>query len=96
MKRDLDFHQDFNAKLADENRSLKADVEGLRNHLELRDKELTILNKQVNGLKEDNERIAKMYQFVHNVKEGKPATSTEEMSASSKAWEQIRVKDKAD
>ena len=50
MKRDLDFHQDFNTKLADENQSLKADVECLRRHLEIKEKEHVILNKQINGL----------------------------------------------
>lgn len=50
MKRDLDFHQDFNTKLADENQSLKSDVECLRRHLEIKEKEHVILNKQINGL----------------------------------------------
>ena len=45
MKRDLDFHQDFNTKLADENQSLKSDVECLRRHLEIKEKEHAILNK---------------------------------------------------
>ena len=75
MKRDLDFHQDFNTKLADENHALKADVECLTKHLEMRDKEQAILNKQIRGLQEDNERIAKMLQLVQNVREGKPGTS---------------------
>ena len=35
MKCDLDFHQDFNTKLADENNALKAYVECLRKHLEM-------------------------------------------------------------
>ena len=39
MKRDLDFQQDFNVKLADENQQLRTDVECLKTHLEMRDKE---------------------------------------------------------
>ena len=61
MKRDLDFQQNFNTKLAEENQSLRSDVECLKKHLELRDKEHNLLNRQIRGLQEDNERIAKMY-----------------------------------
>ena len=45
MKRDLNFQQDFNKKLAEENQSLRADVESLRKHLEMRDKEHSLLNR---------------------------------------------------
>ena len=94
MKRDLDFHQDFNTKLADENHTLKQDVECLTKHLEMRDKEHAILNKQIRGLQEDNDRIAKMLQLVQNVREGKPSSVAEEVSNSNRAWEQIQMKDK--
>lgn len=87
MKRDLDFHQDFNTKLADENHAIKSDVECLTKHLEMRDKEHAILNKQIRGLQEDNDRIAKMYQLVQNVREGKPANPSEEVSSQCRAWE---------
>ena len=61
MKRDLDFQQDFNKKLAEENQSLRSDVDCLKKHLEMRDKEHALLHRQINGLQEDNDRIAKMY-----------------------------------
>ena len=61
MKRDLDFQQDFNVKLADENQQLRTDVECLKTHLDMRDKEHNLQNRQIRGLQEDNDRIAKMY-----------------------------------
>ena len=60
-ERPMDFQQDFNVKLAGENQQLRCDVECLKKHLEMRDKEQNLLNRQINGLKEDNTRIAKMY-----------------------------------
>ena len=39
MRRDLDFQQEFNTKLAEENKQLKLDVDNLKKHLELKDKE---------------------------------------------------------
>ena len=39
MRRDLDFQQEFNTKLAEENQQLKLDVDNLKKHLELKDKE---------------------------------------------------------
>ena len=45
MRRDLDFQQDFNAKLAEENTQLKYDVDALKSHLELKDKEQNLLTR---------------------------------------------------
>ena len=45
MKRDLDFQNDFNKKLAEENQTLRSDVECLQKHLEMRDKEHSLLNR---------------------------------------------------
>ena len=95
MKRDLDFQQDFNTKLAEENQNLRTDVECLKKHLEMRDKEHGLLNRQIRGLQEDNERIAKMYQLVQNFNSGKPVND-EEVAAPSNAWEQAKLKDKAE
>ena len=39
MRRDLDFQQEFNTKLAEENAQLKQGVDALKKHLELKDKE---------------------------------------------------------
>lgn len=50
MKRDMDFQQDFNVKLADENQTLRTDVECLKKHLEMRDKEHNLFVRQVRGL----------------------------------------------
>lgn len=45
MKRDMDFQQEFNVKLADENQQLREDVGCLKKHLEMRDKEHNLLKK---------------------------------------------------
>lgn len=68
MRRDLDFQQEFNTKLAEENKQLKLDVDNLKKHLELKDKEQSLLTRQIRGLHEDNERIANMYQMVKDLK----------------------------
>ena len=46
---------------------MKADVDDLKRYLDLKDKEKALLVKQVQGLQEDNDRIARMYQMVQNV-----------------------------
>lgn len=45
MRRDLDFQQEFNTKLAEENKQLKLDVDSLKKHLELKDKEQSLLTR---------------------------------------------------
>ena len=71
MKRDMDFQHDFNAKMADENRQLVDDIDALKRHLDMKDKEQNILKMQIKGLQEDNERIARMYQLVQTVSQNK-------------------------
>ncbi len=61
MRRDLEFSQTFNEKLTEENNSLQSEVETMKRHLELKDKEKNLLVRQVQGLQEDNDRIARMY-----------------------------------
>ena len=39
----------------------------MKKHMELKDKEKNLLKRQVDGLQEDNDRIARMYQMVQNV-----------------------------
>lgn len=95
MKRDLDFSQDFNTKLADENQHLRTDNECLKKHLEMKDKENSLQNRQINGLQEDNDRIAKMYQLVQNFNSGKPINA-EEVATPSNAWDQAKLKDKGE
>ena len=67
MRRDLEFSQTFNERLQEENQKMKADVDDLKRYLDLKDKEKALLVKQVQGLQEDNDRIARMYQMVQNV-----------------------------
>ena len=47
------------------------DVDGLKKRLEMKDKEHGILSRQIKGLQEDNDRIARMYQLVQKVHENK-------------------------
>ena len=68
MRRDLDFQQEFNTKLAEENTTLKSGVDALKKHLELKDKEQNLLTRQIRGLHEDNERIANMYKMVKDMR----------------------------
>ena len=43
MRRDLEFQQTFNEKLANENRQHSSEIESLKKHLELKDKEKSLL-----------------------------------------------------
>ena len=73
---------------------MRADVECLKKHLEMREKEHALLNRQIRGLQEDNERIAKMYTLVQNVREGKPIQ--EEVAAPCNVWEHHKLADKVE
>jgi septation ring formation regulator EzrA len=53
----MDKYKQENLNLSDENDLLKR-------QLDLKDREQFLLNKQVNGLQEDNERINRLYQVV--------------------------------
>lgn len=72
MKRDLDFQQTFSEKLVSDNKNLQKDIDNLKRHLEMKDKDQSLLKRQIGGLQEDNERIARMYQLVNS----SPASST--------------------
>ena len=95
MRRDLDFQQEFNTKLAEENKQLKLDVGSLKKHLELKDKEQSLLTRQIRGLHEDNERIANMYQMVKDLKTaGAKAEEAEVVAPTAEAYAAKKVEDK--
>ena len=74
---------------------MKADVDDLKRYLDLKDKEKALLVKQVQGLQEDNDRIARMYQMVQNVATQK--LTEEEVAIPSKAaYDETMKADKAD
>ena len=50
MRRDLDFQQQFNANLAIENRKLMEDMDNLKKHLQMKDKEQSLFVRQIQGL----------------------------------------------
>ena len=93
MRRDLEFSQTFNERLKEENNKLKGDVEDLKRYLDLKDKEKGLLVKQVQGLQEDNDRIARMYQMVQDVAT-KKLTEEEVVIPSSAAYKEKMLKDK--
>lgn len=61
MKRDLEYQQTFAENIQVENRKLLADVENLTRLFDLKEKDLNLARKECAGLKEDNERINRMY-----------------------------------
>ena len=52
-------------------------MQALKTHLDMKDKESALLQRQVEGLHEDNERIAKMYQMVNQSSGKKSLASTD-------------------
>lgn len=45
MRRDMDYMSQFNGQLAEENKSLKSDIEALRAHLIMKDKDQNLLQR---------------------------------------------------
>lgn len=64
LKRDLDFQQSFSEKMQEENSKLQEDVDNLNYMLSQKDKDLNLAQREAQGLKEDNERLSRMYQLV--------------------------------
>lgn len=61
MRRDLEMQQGFNQKLLGENKDLKGDIESLKRTNASGLQQTVLLQRQVRGLTEDNERLANMY-----------------------------------
>lgn len=78
MRRDMDMQLQFNQQLADENKNLKNDVDSLKTHLQMKDREQNLLTKQIRALHEDNERIVAMYKMVQNTPPSKGAKGNDE------------------
>lgn len=66
----------------------------MKKHLELKDKEQNLLTRQIRGLHEDNERIAKMYQMVKDLRT--VATKSDEGEVVAPTAEAYAAKKKAD
>lgn len=64
LKRDLDFQQTFGEKMQEENGQLLADIDNLKRLLEQKEKDMNLSSRETQGLKEDNERLSRMYQLV--------------------------------
>ena len=62
----------------------------------MRDKEHDLLHRQIRGLNEDNDRIAKMYKLVQNVSQGKPVVVDQEVAAPCQVYDQKKLQDKAE
>ena len=94
MRRDMDFQQEFNTKLAEENKSLKHDIDCLKTHLETKDKEQNLLTRQIRGLHEDNERIANMYQMVKDMRTHTTKSQDEVVAPTAEAYTAKKKADK--
>lgn len=62
MRRDLELQQNYNQRMQQENREMKRMLEDASRNLQLgRNREAT-MERQIQGLEEDNQRLAKMYE----------------------------------
>ena len=50
--------------MQEDNRKLQEDVDNLRRVLDAKEKHLQLATKEAGGLKEDNERLNRMYQLM--------------------------------
>lgn len=61
LRRDLEYQQTFAENIQEQNQKLQRDVENLVRELELKEKDLALQKRETAGLREDNERINRMY-----------------------------------
>lgn len=64
LRRDLEYQQVFAEKMQEDNRKLQEDVDNLKRVLDNKEKHLQLATKEAGGLKEDNERLNRMYQLM--------------------------------
>jgi len=61
LRRDLEYQQTFAENIQEQNQKLQRDAENLMRELELKEKDLALQKRETAGLREDNERINRMY-----------------------------------
>ena len=64
LRRDLEYQQTFAENIQEQNQKLQRDVENLVRELELKEKDLALQKRETAGLREDNERINRMYLLI--------------------------------
>ena len=64
LRRDLEYQQTFSENMQEQNRKLQKDIEDLGRVVEIKEKDLVLQRKETAGLKEDNERINRMYLLI--------------------------------
>jgi chromosome segregation ATPase len=64
LQRDLDHSERYNTKFKEQNIMIDSEISSMKVQMEFKDKETALLRKQINGLKEDNERKDKQYKMI--------------------------------
>lgn len=66
LKRDLEYSERYIEKFKQENTKIGTENDYLKAKIDQMDRESALLQKQVSGLHEDNDRINRLYQVVEN------------------------------
>ena len=80
LKRDLAHAQQFTENLQKTNQQLSSEVDNFNRVLGLKDKELALSKREIDGLKEDNDRIHRMYMLMQ--KEAFPENAKQPLPSS--------------
>ena len=64
LRRDLEYQQTFSENMQEQNQKLVKDLESVKTVVEMKEKDLVLQRKETAGLKEDNERINRMYLLI--------------------------------
>lgn len=64
LKRDIDYQQTFAENLQKVNRKLEEELANMKRMLELQKKDNELVKKECGGMREDNERLNRMYLLV--------------------------------
>lgn len=78
MRRDIDYQQQFNQQLIDDKKQMQEEIDAVSSQLTSSKHQCDLLQRQVNGLLEDNERISGMFKMLQSAQStlsanGKPA-----------------------
>lgn len=80
LKRDLAHSQQFTENLQKTNTQLQAEIDNFNRLLGLKDKEIGLCKREIDGLKEDNDRIHRMYMLMQ--KEAFPENAKQPLPSS--------------
>lgn len=80
LKRDLAHAQQFTENLQKTNTQLSAEIDNMNRVVGLKDKEISLCKREIDGLKEDNDRIHRMYMLMQ--KEAFPENAKQPLPSS--------------